>query len=221
MHSDTIRSRQIGMLQMDLNKHSELSQVMAPGLLMEAKMELARDIEYHLRSKRLALLGWSGDGGIFWIECSRLPDFDAVVQAGELVFHVLRHVNGLYVGRFPEGRELSLRVSAHFGSILTVAEPRFWHGRDLNFFAKNERHLSEPGMFSITKQLRDTLSQEQRMKFPESRSIVKEIDSERTVIYFHEGYGEFVPIFSGSDIATHAKVVTTPLASRETQETAH
>src|SRR5258708_29500250 len=75
----------------------------------------------------------------------------------------------LYADRFPEGLRMLLRVSRHFGSILTVREPRFWHLKELNFFAKHERALSVPGMFSITKQLRDMLSQAQREKFPDSR----------------------------------------------------
>ena len=89
----TIRSRQIGMLQVDLNRHSELSKSMAPGLVMEAKMELASDLEHHLRFKRLAPLLWAGDGGIFWIECITLSHFDSVILAGEMVFHVLQNVN--------------------------------------------------------------------------------------------------------------------------------
>lgn len=186
-----IRSCQIGMLQVDLDRHSALSEAMAPGLVMEAKMQLARDLEHHLRSWRLGLISWAGDGGIFGIECRKMADFDAVVLGGELVFHVLNNVNAMYAKRFPSGRKLILRVSGHFGSILTVPEPRFWHGRELNFFAKHERELSSPGMFSITRQLRDTLSQEAREKFPDNRGITKTIGNELVAIYFHEGYGDF------------------------------
>lgn len=185
-----IRFRQIGLLQVDIHRHSELSEAVPPGLLMEAKMKLAKDLEHHLRSIRLAPFAWAGDGGVFWIECEKVGDFDAIILAGELVFRVLPSVNALYASRFPEGRSLSLRVSAHYGAILTTPDTRFWHGRDLNFFMKNERRLSEPGMFSITRQLRDMLSMEQRTKFPECRSIVKEMDSERTPIYFHNDYGD-------------------------------
>jgi hypothetical protein len=61
-----IHSRQIGMLQVDLAQHSALSKAMAPGLVMAAKMELARQLEHHLLSRGLQCLAWAGDGGIFW-----------------------------------------------------------------------------------------------------------------------------------------------------------
>jgi hypothetical protein len=192
---DTIvRSRQIGMLQVDLNRHSELSAAMAPGLLMEAKMKLATDLEHGLLSRRLRRLYWAGDGGIFRIECTREDDFDAVVLSGEHVFRVLSSVNGLYADRFPKGYSLKLRVSGHFGSILTVREPRFWHGKELNFFAKYERELSAPGMFAITRQLREMLSQDQRMKFPDSRMLAIGIAGETIDVYFHQRYGGFPPV---------------------------
>jgi hypothetical protein len=184
-----IRSCQIGMLQVDLDHHSDLSNAMAPGLVMEAKMQLARDLEHHLLTKRVKCLTWAGDGGIFWIECVRENDFDAVALAGEVVFRVVNSVNALYADRFPAGQKMILRVSAHFGSVLTVPEPRFWHSRELNFFAKHERELSAPGMFGITKQLRDMLSQEQREKFPEAFRITKDIAGQAVPIYFHQSYG--------------------------------
>jgi len=177
------------MLQVDLNRHSDLSKAMAPGLVMEAKMELANDLEYHLRSKRLAPLFWAGDGGIFWIECITLSHFDAVISAGEMVFHVLKNVNDRYANRFPRGHQLQVRVSGHFCSILTVPDTKFWHGDELNFFVKNERQLSEPSMFSITAQLRDTLSQEARDKFPENRCVERDIGGKRIRVYFHQSYG--------------------------------
>jgi len=200
-----IKSCQIGMLQVDLDHHSDLSNAMAPGLVMEAKMQLARDLEHHLLSKRLRCLNWAGDGGIFWIECVREGDFDAVVLAGEVVFRVLNSVSALYSDRFPEGQRMTLRVSGHFGSILTVPEPRFWHGRELNFFAKHERELSAPGMFAITRQLRETLSQEQRKKFPDNRCLVKTIAGEPVAIYFHESYGDFARLQTKLRMATPRK----------------
>ena len=80
-----IGSCQIGLLQVDLDHHSELQDKMSPGLLMEAKMQFARDLKHYLQSWRLGLINWPGDGGIFGIECSKVIDFDAVVFSGELV----------------------------------------------------------------------------------------------------------------------------------------
>ena len=200
--SALFRSRQIGMLQVDLNLHSQLSNAMAPGLVMEAKMELANHLERHLLLQRLRCLAWAGDGGIFWIECLRESDFDAVVLAGESVFQVLGSVNALYADRFPERQRMTLRVSGHYGSILTVREPRFWHGKELNFFAKHERELSAPAMFAITKQLRDMLSQEQRMKFPEGRRLARQIVGETVYVYFHRGFGDFPPVLRDADVAS-------------------
>lgn len=88
---------------------------------------------------------------------------------------------------------MTLRVSGHFGSILTVREPRFWHGKELNFFAKHERQLSAPDMFAITRQLREMLSQDQRIKFPQSRSLTRQIAGDGVCVYFHQGFGDFPP----------------------------
>jgi hypothetical protein len=163
-----IRCRQMGLFQVDVSAHAHIAKSMSPGLMLEAKMQLGHQLEHLLWWQGLRCLNWAGDGGIFGIECRRPSDFDSVVLAGEISFRVVRDVNASYLNQLPRDCQMSLRVSGHFGSLFTVPDPRFWHGEDLNWFVKNERHLATPGMFSITKQLRDKLSQEQRLKFPDS-----------------------------------------------------
>jgi hypothetical protein len=174
---------------MDLHKHSQFAEEMGPELVMEAKMAFADNLRDRLRSLKLAKLCWAGDGGVYWIEWIRIGDSDAVVRGGELVFEVLRDVNSLYARRFPDDRELAIRVSGHYGWILTVPDPGLWHSSDLNWFMKGERRLSEPGRFSITAELRNTLSQEQREKFPEHLRQQAEIDHTKVDLYFHKNYG--------------------------------
>jgi hypothetical protein len=53
-------------------------------------------------------------------ECATESNFDAVVLGGEAVFRVLKSVSALYSDTFPSGQRMQLRVSGHFGSILTV-----------------------------------------------------------------------------------------------------
>jgi hypothetical protein len=186
MNSEMIRARQIGMLQVDIFGHSELSKTMAPWALMEAKMALAKGLEHDLRERRFAMVDWAGDGGLFAIECKSVADFDTVVLGGEVAFCVLRDVNRRYSRSFPDGARFSLRVSAHLGSVLTVRDPRFWHGNELNFFVKHERDLSEPNKFSITLQLREMLSREQREKFPEGLAIQKTVAGRDIRLHFHQ-----------------------------------
>jgi hypothetical protein len=176
------------MLQVDVHGHSALAEMMAPDLIMEAKIDLACRLEKELGSRSFRSISWAGDGGVFSIQCGCPTDVDAAIEGGEAVFRVLRGLNARFRTRFPDGITLPLRVSAHFASVLTVADPRFWHSSEMNFFMKHERDLAVPGCFTITKDLRNNLTQCERLKFPEKLSLQKMVSDRPLELYFHEDY---------------------------------
>lgn len=101
-------------------------------------------------------LSWPGDGGqfLFFI---REQDVDPLVAC---CFHVLRD-QGIFNSLFGVWTYLempvSLRISAHIGTVLFNGDRETLHGDSLNFFLKHERQLSDVNSVSITEDVFERL----------------------------------------------------------------
>lgn len=142
---------EFGMMQVDIAGHSKL--VGNEQDKQQTKVHLKTFIEGIASAcYDLEKLSWQGDGGqfIIWI---RNQDVDSLVTC---CFHILKDMslfNSLRSVWTHLDSPISLRISAHIGSILFNGDKETLHGDSLNFFIKSERGLSETNTVSITEEV--------------------------------------------------------------------
>ncbi len=151
---------------------------------MELKVFFAERLIESLRGQDFQTIAWAGDGGLFALDCHDVDDYDNLVNAADIVFETLGETLFRYSVFLPPDGTVAVRVSAHVGEIYVIDAPHFWHGEELNFFAKHERELSQSGMFSITEAVRKNLSHMKQREFPPERSALRIIDNRRVFLYF-------------------------------------
>ena len=154
---------EFGMMQVDIAGHSKWSGNIQDQQKTKERLKLfiegIASVCYDAEK-----LGWQGDGGQF-IFLIRNQNVDSLVTC---CIHILKDMSLFNSLRsiwtyldFP----VSLRISAHMGSVLFNGDKETLHGDSLNFFIKSERGLSETDTVSITedvfeqlrnKELRDT-----------------------------------------------------------------
>lgn len=168
----TAQVRRMVFLQVDIAKHSEMSERFAADQVMEAKLEFANRLEDLLRPLGFRGVFWAGDGGMFAMPADDAMQFShAVVDAWRRIEDAVESVNARFQKQSFDGKRIEIRASAHLGDVNVHRHPRYWHSTAINFFAKYERKIGQNGTFRITGTLRNGLTDSIRKLFVEKDKL--------------------------------------------------